>query len=151
MKRIDQEKRGCLILGNSNIRYINDSIASIDFYGFTEEESNRNSNWRWAIAPQVHLLIISEKNTKQNLEFELKGAPCFKEQNIQVVSEENRNTTSFEIKENGASLNFDIDFSESIGKLITIRTDSPVCNLEGDPRDLYFEIKNIKLEKSSLS
>jgi hypothetical protein len=151
MKQIDQDKRGCLILGNSNIRYLNDSVVSIDFYGFTEEESSGNSNWRWAVAPQAHLFVIGNKETKQNLEFELRGAPCFNNQNIQIVSEENDISQSFVMNKNAIPINLDLDFSESAGKSITIRTDSPVCNLEGDPRDLYFEIKNIKLKESSLN
>jgi hypothetical protein len=146
MSQIDQQKRGCLILGNSNIRYTTDSVASIDFYGFTEAESKGTSNWRWAISPEAHLFIIGKKDTRQNLEFELKGAPCFKSQDIEILFEENDGRKSFEINENGIPIKLELDFSESIGRSITIRTDSPVCNLEGDPRDLYFEIKNINLD-----
>jgi hypothetical protein len=85
MEKIDKEKRGCLILGNSNIRYLSNSDLSVDFYGFTEEESNGASTWRWAVTQQTYLVIIGKSGKSERIEFEVKGAPCFDEQVIEFL------------------------------------------------------------------
>jgi hypothetical protein len=84
MNQIENEKKGCLILGNSNIRYLSDIVPSLDFYGFTEQETNGSNNWRWAVSNKAYILIIGERGTKRNLKFEIRGAPCFDELSLNV-------------------------------------------------------------------
>jgi hypothetical protein len=120
-------------------------VSSVDFYGFTEEESNGSSNWRWAVSKQAHLLVIGKENSRQAIEFELRGAPCFDNQMIEVVVSNSPKSINLVINKKGLSQRLILDFKENIANSITFSTNSPQCVLEGDPRDLYFEIKNIKL------
>lgn len=147
MKQIDQDKRGCLILGNSNIRYLSEPVSSIDFYGFTDEENKGESSWRWAVSQKAHLLIIGEINTKQQIEFELKGAPCFDSRNLKISMGDINNVESIILEKKSVNISLNLDFSRERAKSILFDTDSPVCNLEGDPRELFFEIKNVTLSK----
>jgi hypothetical protein len=147
MKQIDQDKRGCLILGNSNIRYLSEPVSSIDFYGFTDEENNGESSWRWAVSQKAHLLIIGEINTKQQIEFELKGAPCFDSRNLKISMGDNIDIKNIILEKKAVKISLKLDFNRERAKSILFDTDSPVCNLEDDPRDLYFEIKNVTLSK----
>jgi hypothetical protein len=145
MKQIDEDKKGCLVLGDSNLRYLSDSTSSIDFYGFTEEETNGSSKWRWAVSNQAHLLIIGKENSLQELEFDLRGAPCFESQTIEVVVANSAEGSKYTINKDSSTKKIILDFGESIAQSISFNLNSSPCVLEGDPRDLFFELKNIQL------
>jgi len=147
MKQIEEDKKGCLILGNSNVRYLSNLVPSVDFYGFTEEESNGSSNWRWAVSKEAHLLFIGKENSRQLIEFELRGATCFENQMIEVFVSNSTKSRNLLINKKGLIQSFILDFKENRANSITFSINSPPCVLEGDPRDLYFEIKNIKLKE----
>jgi hypothetical protein len=147
MKQIEEDKKGCLILGNSNVRYLSNLVPSVDFYGFTEEESNGSSNWRWAVSKEAHLLFIGKENSRQSIEFELRGATCFENQIIEVFVSNSTKSRNLLINKKGLIQSFILDFKENRANSITFSINSPPCVLEGDPRDLYFEIKNIKLKE----
>jgi hypothetical protein len=145
MKQIDENEKGCLVLGNSNVRYLSDLTSSIDFYGFTEEESIGSSKWRWAVSNQAHLLIIGKENSRQEFEFDLRGAPCFESQTIEVVVAKSAEASKYTINKDSSRKKIILDFKDSIAQSISFNVNSSPCVLDGDPRDLYFEVKNIQL------
>ena len=145
MEKIDKEKRGCLILGNSNIRYLSDSDLSVDFYGFTEEESNGASTWRWAVTQQTYLVIIGKSGKSERIEFEVKGAPCFDEQVIDISLVDQASSSVNNIISKNEKVKVSLELTENRADILKISTNVDACELPGDPRKLFFEIKNLKL------
>ena len=145
MKQIDVTKRGCLILGDSNIRYLSDISPSVDFYGFTAKEVNGSSNWRWAVSNQTYILIVGQKGTRKEMEFEIKSAPCFDKLNLDVSLMGKESSILNGLIDEKQKISLAIDLGERGAEILKFTTDVEACKISGDPRDLFFEIKNLKL------
>ena len=145
MNQIENEKKGCLILGNSNIRYLSDIVPSLDFYGFTEQETNGSNNWRWAVSNKSYILIIGERGTKRNLKFEIRGAPCFDELSLNVDLVGQKELILSNLDSQNKIVNITLDMGDRGAEVLMFSTEVKACNMPGDPRDLFFEIKNIEL------
>jgi hypothetical protein len=44
-------------------------------------------------------------------------------------------------------MDVNLDFTKSIAKRLDFKVTSDACILAGDPRSLYFELKNLKIAK----
>ena len=44
-------------------------------------------------------------------------------------------------------MDVNLDFTQSIAKRLDFNVVSDACKLDGDPRDLYFELKNLRINK----
>lgn len=142
--QVDESKRGCFISNVSKLRKLNESFVSVDFFGFTEQENYLQNSWNWAVAPNTYLLILNTKSSKTEIEFNLNPSPCFKNQKIQIRNAETGLVENIILNK---EINFNFVFSNemNIANVLEISTDSIACQVEGDPRDLYFNIKNIKI------
>jgi hypothetical protein len=145
MKQIEEGIKGCLILGDSNIRYISDSAPSVDFYGFTEEESSGASYWRWAVSNQTYVLIVGEPRARKELEFEIKTAPCFDNLNLDVSLLGEKITILRGLEKDGQKLRLTLNLGDRGAEVLKFSTEVEGCQISGDPRNLFFEIKNLKL------
>jgi len=145
MKQIDVTRKGCLILGDSNIRYLSDISPSVDFYGFTAEEVNGSSTWRWAVSNQTYVLIVGQKGTRKEMEFEIKSAPCFDKLNLDVSLVGKKSSILSGLIDKKQIISLAIDLGERGAEILKFTTDVEACKISGDPRDLFFEIKNLKL------
>ncbi len=145
MKQIDVTKKGCLILGDSNIRYLSDISPSVDFYGFTAKEVNGSSNWRWAVSNQTYILIVGQKGTRKEMEFEIKSAPCFDKLNLDVSLMGKESSILNGLIDEKQKISLAIDLGERGAEILKFTTEVEACKISGDPRDLFFEIKNLKL------
>jgi hypothetical protein len=47
--------------------------------------------------------------------------------------------------EKSQNYDLEVDLSNKFIKIIQFNTDAKVCKVKGDPRDLYFEIKNFSI------
>ena len=145
MNQIEIGKRGCLILGNSNIRNLSDLSPSLDFYGFTEEEGKDSSNWRWAVSKQSYILILGQKGSRKELEFEINGAPCFDKFSLEVSLLGANLSILNGLVDGKQKVSLPIEMGERGAEILKFTTEVEACKILGDPRDLFFEIKNLKL------
>ena len=80
------------------------------------------------------------------LTFEIETSKCFTNQNI-IIQDVSSNKTLKIIEVSGQEvINIDLSFKESYLKQIQFSTDAGICRVEGDPRGLYFNVKNLKYE-----
>ena len=145
MKQIEKGKMGCLILGDSNLRYIADSVPSVDFYGFTEEEKNGTSNWRWAVSSQSFILIVGEPRSRKELEFEIKSAPCFDNLELDVSLVGQKTSILNGLDKEKQKIRLKLDLGDRGAEVLKFSTEVEACQISGDPRNLFFEIKNLKI------
>jgi hypothetical protein len=67
-------------------------------------------------------------------------------QNFEIKEFPNRELFRGSVGNEGRLLEFKLNVQEDNVSRIEINTDSPACKLEGDPRDLYYEIKNLRVD-----
>lgn len=144
IEKIDKNKRGCFVTGISPIRYFNEDLKNVDLVGFTSLETKGEQTWQWAVSPNPYLFIFNSTKKDLNLSFELKPNICQLSQKIRITEVPNKDIYDGVIQKEGLKFNRTLDFNRDIVKRLEIITDSPVCKIPGDPRDLFFEIKNLK-------
>jgi hypothetical protein len=145
INEISPEKRGCLVTGRTKIISLNSKSESVEFVGFTGEEKKGSSTWRWANSSSPYLYIYSRENSLRNLKFSLKTSSCFENQTIRITDSQNKLLVEETIVEEERNYDLKVDLSNNFVKIIQFNTDAQVCKVKGDPRDLYFEIKNFSI------
>jgi hypothetical protein len=145
INEISPEKRGCLVTGRTKIISLNSKSESVEFVGFTGEEKKGSSTWRWANSSSPYLYIYSREISLRNLKFSLKTSSCFENQTIRITDSQNKLLVEETIVEEERNYDLKVDLSNNFVKIIQFNTDAQVCKVKGDPRDLYFEIKNFSI------
>ena len=145
INEITNEKRGCLVTGRTKIIFLNSKSESVEFVGFTGEEKKGSSIWRWANSSSPYLYIYSRENSLRNLKFSLKTSSCFDNQTIRITDSQDKLLVEETIVERERNYDLKVDMSNNFVKIIQFNTDAQVCKVKGDPRDLYFEIKNFSI------
>ena len=145
INEITNENRGCLVTGRTKIISLNSKSESVEFVGFTGEEKKGSSTWRWANSSSPYLYIYSRENSLRNLKFILKTSSCFENQTIRITDSQDKLLVEETIVEEERNYDLKIDLSNNFVRIIQFNTDAQVCKVKGDPRDLYFEIKNFSI------
>jgi hypothetical protein len=144
IKQIDPSKKGCFVTGRTPIRYFNKDLKNVDLVGFTPLETNGIETWQWSISPNPYFFIINYTKKDLDLEFELRPARCLTKQDFRIAEANKKDIYQGELTSSGKIFKIKLDFNSDIVKRIEIITKSGPCKSEGDPRDLFFEIKNLK-------
>ena len=149
MSTINASKKGCFLSGISDYKSLDEDEVFFDFIGFTPREKIGSNYWNWAVNKKPYLYVFSSKAKKVSVVFEIETSPCFKTQDITL-----ENAASGQVIEkvkvtNGKEIGLEINFEDSYLNQIIFTTDADVCKVEGDPRGLYFNVKNIVYQKLS--
>ena len=144
--KIDKSKRGCFVTGRSEIKSLNKDFDSIDFIGFTNAESDSTNSWRWAVSPNPYLYILSNSFKVRELNFEINSAKCSPVQVIKIRDGQDNDLIEPITVNEKNQFSLDLDMTNSVVKRIQIITDSGGCQVENDPRKLFFEIKNFTID-----
>lgn len=142
---IENNKRGCLLTEGNGVKQISDSLKMIELYGFTPNETNGKDNWQWAVNSQTFLMSLNYTDKISKLNFQLNPNVCQTMQNFEITKFPNQTLFRGNISEKGRQFDFTLISQKNNVSRIEIKTDSPPCNIEGDQRSLYFEIKNLNL------
>jgi hypothetical protein len=146
ISQIDATKRGCFLSGISDFKILNSETTLIDFIGFTPKEKKGFDSWNWAVNEEPYLYVLSSTGSNLRLTFEIETSKCFTNQNI-IIQDVSSNEIIQKVEVSSQEVvNIDLSFTESYLKQIQFSTDAGICRVEGDPRGLYFNIKNLKYE-----
>jgi hypothetical protein len=146
ISQIDATKRGCFLSGISDFKILNSETTLIDFIGFTPKEEKGFDSWNWAVNEEPYLYVLSSTGSNLRLTFEIETSKCFTNQNI-IIQDVSSNEIIQKVEVSSQEVvNIDLSFKESYLKQIQFSTDAGICRVEGDPRGLYFNIKNLKYE-----
>jgi len=146
INQIDKNKRGCIVTEGNGTKQISNKLKIVELYGFTPIETNGKVNWRWAVNPQTFFMFVNYTDKFSTLSFQLKPNDCQIVQNFEITEFPNRELFRGSVGNEGRLLEFKLNVQEDNVSRIEINTDSPACKLEGDPRDLYYEIKNLRVD-----
>ena len=146
ISQIDATKRGCFLSGISDFKILNSEATLIDFIGFTPKEEKGFDSWNWAVNEEPYLYVLSSTGSNLRLTFEIETSKCFTNQNL-IIQDVSSNEIIQKVEVSSQEVvNIDLSFTESYLKQIQFSTDAGICRVEGDPRGLYFNIKNLKYE-----
>ena len=148
ISKINPQKRGCFVTGRSELKSLNGDFDSIDFVGFTNLETKGASSWRWAVSPNPYLYILSNSFSKKRISFTLNTSKCNPVQEISIRDGQDNPILDGKKVDNTSSFNFEIDMTNSVVKRVQVITDGGGCQIGDDPRNLFFEIKDFKIESS---
>lgn len=147
MSKIDSAKRGCFLTGISNFKKLESEKIYIDFVGFTPKEEKGFNSWNWAVNEEPYLYVLNSNGSKLRLSFEIETSKCSTNQNITIKDKSsNEIFESVEVSEQ-ENIIIDLSFNESYLKHLQFSTDAGICQIKGDPRGLYFNVKNLKFEE----
>jgi len=149
MATIDPAERGCILSGISDYKSLDQEKIFIDFVGFTPRENSGSNYWNWAVIKDPYLYAFSSEAKKVSVTFELETSPCFKSQTITIEKAPSGQIIKKVQVTDEQEIRLDLDFGDSYLNQIQISTNAGVCELEGDPRGLYFNVKNLVYQQSS--
>jgi hypothetical protein len=147
MKIIDPDKRGCFLSGISDSKSLNKDKIFVDFIGFTPRENSGSSYWNWAVTKDPYLYTFSSESKKISLAFELETSPCFKSQTITIENARSGEIVKKDSITDKQEIRLDLDFGDTYLNQIKFSTDADVCEVKGDPRGLYFNVKNLTYQE----
>jgi len=145
IKKIDSDKRGCLVTGRSEIKSLNEKYDSVDFVGFTGLETQGEDTWRWAISQNPYIYIFNDSFENREISFSLKTSKCFENQKITITESKNNNVISEAVIKKEQTYKLNINMEQAVIRRLQFKTDASSCKIDGDPRDLFFEIKNFQI------
>lgn len=145
ISEIKSDKRGCFVTGRSDIKPLSSDFNVIDFVGFTSLEEKGNNSWRWAVSSSPYIYVVSNTFQRKKIEFSLDTSECFPNQIISIYDENNNKLFPDMKIEGETTYRITLDMADKAVKRIQFNTDANKCKLEGDPRNLYFEIKNFTI------
>jgi hypothetical protein len=146
LKNIDESQNGCWVTGRTPVRKISNNLNTVDLVGFTNTESDKDNSWNWATSPHPYFYVINFNKTSQKLNFEIKSSKCNSDQIINFEDSDGKILKSVNIYSKSKLVDLDLDFSDSIVKKIDIINKLKPCKIGEDPRNLYFEVKNLNIE-----
>ena len=144
---IDSKERGCFISDAGNFEHSVTDKTYVDFVGFTPSESNGVVSWNWAVNKNPYLYAFSSEGQYVGISFELETSPCFESQSISIEEAPSGKLLQQIQVNNQQKVEFVLDYRDQISKLIKFTTDADVCRIDGDPRGLYFNLKNFEYQK----
>ena len=147
MATINSSKRGCFLSEISDHKSLARDKTFVDFVGFTPEENIGSNSWNWAVIRNPDLYAYSLEAKRISFVFELETSPCFKSQTITI-----KNARSGEIIKkvqviNKQEIELEMEFGDEYLNQIQFSTDVGVCEVKGDPRGLYFNVKNLTYQQ----
>ncbi len=114
--------------------------------GFSPKEGGETDYWSWATRNDPILFVSTIANSKNNiLDIQIKTPPCLQERELTFVALPDTQLKKITI--DAKSSNYSIQIPPSRYNLTKIQffTNDEFCKIENDPRDLFFEIKNYKI------
>jgi hypothetical protein len=104
-------------------------------------------SWNWAVNKNPYLYAFSAEGQYVGISFELETSPCFGSQSISIEEAPSGKLLEQIQVNNQQKVEIVLDYRDEISKLIKFTTDADVCRIDGDPRGLYFNLKNLEYKK----
>jgi hypothetical protein len=142
-------KDACLVSTSHKLIKSNPQEPQIFFHsGFSPEESNaKGAIWRWAESSKGYILLnIPQGFDAFRFSFEAKTPECVEGNKLKVTQLPDKELLSSTISNKAQSYDLQLFNNHSGVNKLMFEVDNMSCKFLGDPRDLYFEIKNYKID-----
>lgn len=144
-------EEGCLISDSHPPIFSNPKESKILFHsGFSPQEEDQKGNyWRWGDLPAGYaILSVPQMIKKVEINMNIKAADCLEKTNLIIYKEPNQILYQDVITPKGKNINFFVENNSSTITQLKFELENQYCQFEGDPRNLYFEVKNYEIRLS---
>ena len=140
--------KGCFVSDSFTPFMSRPSESRVETYeGFSPKEGGVPDYWSWATRSDPILFVSTIANSRTiKLDIQIKTPPCLQERELTFVALPDTQLKTITIDAKSSIYSIQIPLSKFNLTKIQIFTDNVFCNIENDPRDLYFEIKNYKID-----
>jgi hypothetical protein len=146
INKIDPTKVGCISNGELPLFRLDRDQERFDIEdGFTPVETDGNNLWRWAIKSNASFFIYSNNKSEKIVEFDMANATCSKFRKIQFSTSPENILQEVTINNESKVIQLKVPMQNSSFQKVLISTSDDPCKIEGDPRNLFYEIKNWKM------
>lgn len=146
INKIDSSKVGCITNGELPLYVLDSKQDRFDIEdGFTPTENDGKNFWRWAVKSNAAFFIYSRSGTEKIIELEMSNATCSKDRKIQFSTGPSNIFQEITINNDEKIVRLKVPMENTRFQKVLISTSNDPCNLEGDPRNLFYEIKNWKI------
>jgi hypothetical protein len=146
ISQINQNQVGCITNGELPIYRLNSSQKRFDLEsGFTSIEKKNNDYWRWSISQKSYAFLFSPNGQDLKIEFQAKTPNCNENDTMSVNTFSRNGIFNLNIIQKSATFQVEIPMNGNKFKKIEFSIQGKPCSVEGDQRELYFEIKNWKI------
>jgi hypothetical protein len=140
----------CLLDGSSfdAIRkFDSEKIEFISGSGFTGWETLEDDNWNWSVWEQslVHIQSLKSSDESGFLKFTIQIPKCLDGANFRISIRNDLYEPTINASKS-TTLEIPITLMAWERLPIVFEKDPGFCNVDGDPRDLHFSVKNMQLE-----
>ena len=143
---IDNSKRGCITNGELPIYIMASKEDRLDIEdGFTPFETDGKNTWQWAVKPIASLFIFSGNKTDKIVQLEMANSTCSKERKITISTSPEAILQEITINNVSRKISIKIPMKNNSFQKLLITTSDDQCKIDGDPRNLFYEIKNLEM------
>lgn len=139
---------GCLISDSHELISSAPREPKMVFHsGFSPPEEDQKGNyWRWAEHYQSNVILSTPNNIKEiEINMVVKLAECLQQANLFIYKEPNQLLYQDVITPKSTNINFFVENNFSTIIQLKLELENQYCQFEGDPRNLYFEVKNYEI------
>lgn len=140
---------GCLISDSHPPILSQPKESKIFFHsGFSPQEQDQKGNyWRWADQNEGYLILSVPQDIKNvRVNMTIKAAECLEQTNLKISKTSNQVLFVETISPKKKNLDFILENNESTITQLKFEVENNYCQIEGDPRNLYFEVKNFEIK-----
>lgn len=143
ISQIERNKVGCFVTGRTPIALITEDLLRVDLVGFTNVETNNFDFWNWAVTKNPIFYIINLTGKDLQLNFEIRASSCNITNPILLKDSFDNKILETEISTLPKNIELNLQFKNEMVKKIDFVSDLNPCKFANDPRELYFEVKNL--------
>jgi len=146
INKVDKNVRGCFTTGDLPIFYLNSQESRFEFEdGFTPEETNGKSKWRWANRNRSFAFLYSPEDVRFRLNFKARTASCLNSEKLEIIKLPTEILYSGVVNSEVNEYKIDISMKKNELAKLEFKTNDNFCTFENDPRQLFYEVKDWQL------
>jgi len=137
---------GSCVVGSNLIEKFDQEVFIQAINGFDLLEKTINGQWRWAISNENTLRVMNFQNTDLNgfLNFTITKPKCQESISISIGSNSETQTQDLRIDKTNSKVKLPVSIRANDFIDIQFIANSTFCNIENDPRKLYFGLSSVK-------
>lgn len=146
INKINKLKTGCITNGSIPVFILGQGESRIELEGgFTSTETDGKNNWRWAVNNKSYAFVYSAAGKDVTIELELSNSKCTENRKLSVQNGQQDVIIDLELSNQTKKFQIDVPMNKNQIQKLTLVTSEDACLIDGDPRNLYYEVKNWKI------
>ena len=146
INKIDKALTGCITNGSIPVFVLGQGESRFELEsGFTPTETDGKNNWRWAVNDKAYAFVYSVTGKDVIIEFEISNSECSENRNLKILKNQQQLIRDLNLTKRAEKFKINIPMEAQLLQKLSFITSEDFCSIQGDPRTLYYEVKNWKI------